>query len=270
MSRILYIAPVNVAGDFLERDLEDAIRPENELTVLGFSRGPRHVEYHYYETLVLPDVVHTIVEAERLGYDAAVIGCFYDLGLQEGREVAARMIVTAPCEASCLLAASLGATFSIIVGRRKWIPQMRNTVLAYGLQTRLASFRALDLGVLDYHADEAETERRFVDAGRRAIDEDGAEVIILGCTASSGFHAQLQETLGVPVIDPAIAALKQAEQLVELRDRFGWSHAKIGGYESPPSAEIAAWRLREDFGGERVRDTWIVAGAGIVAAAAND
>jgi allantoin racemase len=256
MSRILYIAPVNVEGDFLERDLENAGRPGNEITVVGFSRGPRHVEYHYYETLVLPDVVHTIIEAERLGYDAAVIGCFYDLGLQEGREVAERMIVTAPCEASCLLAAALGSTFSIIVGRRKWIPQMRATVLSYGLSPRLASFRTLDLGVLDYHADERETERRFIEAGRRAVAEDGAEVVILGCTASSGFFARLQRELGVPVIDSAIAAIKQAEQLVELRDRFGWSHAKIGGYESPPTAEIAAWRLRETYGAESVRNSW--------------
>jgi hypothetical protein len=45
--------------------------------------------------------------------------------------------------------------------------------------------------------------------------------------------------------------------LVELRDRFGWSHAKIGGYESPPEAEIAAWNLREDFGANTVADTWI-------------
>jgi allantoin racemase len=127
MSRILYIAPVNVEGDFLERDVEDAARTENDVTVVGFSRGPLHVEYHYYETLVLPDIIHTVMEAERLGYDAAVIGCFYDLGLQESREVAKSIVVTAPCEASCLLAASLGSTFSIIVGRRKWVPQMRNT-----------------------------------------------------------------------------------------------------------------------------------------------
>ena len=224
---------------------------------IGFNRGPHHVEYHYYETLVLPDVVHSIIEAERRGYDAAVIGWVYDLGLQEGREVAARMVVTAPCEASCLLAASLGATFSIIVGRRKWIPQIRGTVAGYGLTSRLASFRTADLGVLDYHADEQETARRFVAVGRKAVEEDGAEVVILGCTASSGFFARLQQELGVPVIDPAIAAIKQAEQLVELRDRFGWAHSKIGGYESPPAAEIAAWRLSETFGATDVASSWI-------------
>jgi allantoin racemase len=259
LSRMLYIAPVNVEGAFLERELAETARPGNQVDVVGFNRGPRHVEYHYYETLVLPDLVHSILEAERRGYDAAVIGCFYDLGLQEGREVAERMVVTAPCEASCLLAASLGATFSIIVGRRKWIPQMRGTVAGYGLASRLASFRTLDLGVLDYHADEQETERRFIAAGRKAVAEDGAEVVILGCTASSGFFARLQRELGVPVIDPAVAAIKQAEHLIELRDRFGWSHSKIGGYESPPAAEIAAWRLSETFAAADVGSSWVLA-----------
>jgi allantoin racemase len=257
MSRILYISPVKVDDAHFERDVEACARPGNVVDAIGLARGPRHVEYHYYETLVLTDVVHTIAEAERQGYDAAVIGCFYDFGLQEGREIAERMVVTAPCEASCLLAASLGSTFSIIVGRRKWIPQMRATVGAYGLASRLASFRTLDLGVLDYHADEAETERRFVAAGRRAIEEDGAEAIVLGCTASAGFFARLQEILGAPVIDAAIAAVKQAEHLIELRDRFGWSHSKIGGYESPPAHEIAAWNLREEFGAEEVTARWV-------------
>ena len=256
MSRILYIAPIRVDDGIFERGIEGQVRPGNELTTIGFGRGPRHLEYHYYETLVLPDLVHTIAEAEARGYDAAVIGCFYDLGLQEGREVAERMVVTAPCEASLLLAASLGATFSIVVGRRKWIPQMRGTVRAYGLDSRLASFRALDLGVLDYHADEAETARRFREAGRRAVTDDGAEVVILGCTASAGFYAELQEDLGVPVIDSAIAAVKHAEHLVELRDRHGWSHSKVGGYEAPPRSEVEGWRLRAQYEPADIRDIW--------------
>jgi allantoin racemase len=150
----------------------------------------------------------------------------------------------------------LGATFSIIVGRRKWIPQMRENVRAYGLESRLASFRPLGLGVPDYHADEAETARRFREAGRRAIEEDGAEVIILGCTASSGFYAELQAELGVPVIDSAIAAVKHAEYLIEVRDRFGWATSKIGRYESPPRSELDGWDLRAQYGPAEIQDIW--------------
>jgi allantoin racemase len=81
-------------------------------------------------------------------------------------------------------------------------------------------------------------------------------VIVLGCTATYGFYRELQAELGVPVIDSMIAAFKTAEFAAELRSRFGWSHSKIGGYESPPPEEFTPWRLEEqyDFGDMR---TWL-------------
>lgn len=261
MSRILYIAPVKIDQPRTDaHPLAETLLPRNELASVGLRRGPRHLEYHYYETMVLPDLVHTIVEAEHQGYDAAVIGCFYDFGMEEGRELTEQLVVTAPCESSVLLAASLGHTFSIIVGRRKWIPQMRSNVVRYGLESRLASFRTIDLWVPQYHADEAETARRFREQAHKAVHEDGAEVIILGCTASAGFYRELQDELGVPVIDSAIAAIKRAEHLVDLRDRFGWSHSKIGGYESPPAAELSDWGLREQYEPLDITEVWVELG----------
>jgi allantoin racemase len=257
VARILYLAPLHVDRQSSNGMSADLLQPGSTLTRMGFSRGPRHLEYHYYETLVLPDLLHSLVEAERQRYDAAVIGCFYDLGLEEGRELTTRMVVTAPCESSIHLAATLGDRFSIIVGRRKWIPQMRHNVSRYGLESKLASFRTIDLWVPQYHEDEAETARRFYEQGRLAIEEDGAEVIVLGCTASAGFYAELQDALGVPVIDSAVAALKYAEYLVDLRDRFGLIHSKRGGYESPPVCELEDWRLREQYEPEDIRDLWV-------------
>jgi len=257
VARILYLSPLYVDRTSSGGMSDDLLHPGSSLTRIGFSRGPRHLEYHYYETLVLPDLLHSLVEAERQGYDATVIGCFYDLGLEEGRELTTRMVVTAPCESSIHLAATLGDRFSIIVGRRKWIPQMHHNVQRYGLESKLASFRAIDLWVPQYHEDETETARRFIEQGRKAIEEDGAEVIVLGCTASAGFYAELQETLGVPVIDSAIAALKYAEYLVDLRDRFGLAHSKLAGYESPPVSELDGWSLREQYEPADIRDLWV-------------
>jgi allantoin racemase len=157
------------------------------------------------------------------------------------------MIVTAPAEASLQLAAGLGNSFSIIVGRKKWIPAMRRNVLAYGLGDKLASFRSLELGVLDLHADEGRTKKRLQEAARQAVEEDGAEVVVLGCTVQFGFYRELQDQLGVPVIDVVCAPFKQAEYLVDLRKRFGWSHSKKGGYEKPPEKEIADWRIEEQY-----------------------
>lgn len=245
--RILYIDPVGAPLSDPQL-LEEAKAPGTDVTVVALPRGPHHVEYHYYEALVLVDTLNLVKEAERQGYDAAVIGCFYDLGLQAARELAERMVVTAPCEASVRIAATLGHKFSIIVGRRKWIPQMMENVVSYGMKDRLASFKSVDLGVLDFHRDEGETARRLRAVGREAVERDGAEVLILGCTATAGFYRELQAELGVPVIDPMMAAFKTAEFAVELRDLFGWSHSKIGGYESPPAAELAAWSIEKQYG----------------------
>jgi len=118
---------------------------------------------------------------------------------------------------------------------------MRN-VINYGFRDRLASFKSIELGVYDLHKNEEETKRRLTNAAREAIAED-AKVIILGCTVFFGFYKELQEVLGIPVIDPIIAALKYTELLVEVKRTTGWTHSKICQYEPPPEKEIRAWKL---------------------------
>jgi allantoin racemase len=255
--KILYLDPVGV--EVVQEGFQSLVslkQAETELAMVTLPRGPAHLEYRYYEALVLVDILHLVKEAEQQGFDAAVIGCFYDVGLQAAREVVERMVVVAPCEASVHLASMLGDKFSIIVGRRKWIPEMMENVIRYGMGERLASFKSVDLGVLEFHRDDGETARRFIQAGREAIQRDGAEVLILGCTATYGFYRELQEELGVPVIDSMIVAFKTAEFAAELKNRLGWSHSKIGGYESPPPGEFEPWRLEEQYGFRDMR-SWL-------------
>ncbi len=224
----------DVACEALQQELEDAKGVGTEVNVTALSRGPDNLEYRYYEALVLTDTLEVVRRAEEDGYDAAVIGCFLDPGLGEAREISERLVVTAPAEATVHLATTLGRSFSIIVGRQKWVPRMHDNVVLYGLSSRLASFKTIGLGVREFQKDREETVRRLEEAAFKAVEEDHAEVIILGCTMEFGFHRELQSKLGVPVLDPVIAPLKYAEFLVECRDRFGWSHSKVCAYQSPP------------------------------------
>jgi len=253
--RIAFIDPVGPEGacPFLKEELEKIKRPETGLEFVCLDRGPGHLEYRYYEALVIPDLLHTIKRLEKDGYDAAIIGCFYDPGLFAAREITTRLVVTAPGEASVILASTLGQRFSIIVGREKWIPQIRENLAAYGFMDKLASFKALGLGVFDFQADAATTLNKLKEKAREAVEGDGAEVVILGCTMQFGFYAELQEDLGVPVVDPVISSFKYAEFLVELRDRFGWNTSKRFSFETPPLKEIKEWRIEEQYG---VKGTW--------------
>jgi allantoin racemase len=177
--------------------------------------------------------------AEKEGFDAAIVGCFYDPGLKEAREVTEHMPVVFPEETCGYLAATMGNRFSILVGRRKWVPAMRDNLERYGLAGRLASFKTLDMGVLDFQQDPRETYKRMFKLGREALEADGAEVLILGCTIEFGFAEKLQQELAAPVLDATVTPFKYAEFKAELKQKFGWSVSKIGGYESPDEQEIA-------------------------------
>lgn len=243
--RILWINPIGT-GVFDEDTLKiltEAKRAGTQVDVVSLPADrPHHLEYHAYEGLVVADIVRLTRDAAD-EYQAVVIGCFYDLGLREAREVSARAIVTAPCQSATAIASHLGNTFSVLVGRRKWIPKMSENVRLYGHGHRMVSMRPLELGVHDFQADRDRTCDRLMTEGRKAVQNDGAEVLILGCTAEYGFHQKMQDELGVPVVDAILAPFKYAEFLAELAERFGWYPSRMWGSESPPEEELAAGGL---------------------------
>jgi len=159
-----------------------------------------------------------------------------------------------PTESSMHIAATLGRSFSIIIGRNKWILEMNDNVHKYCFADKLASFRSVNLGVLDFHADPAHTEQMMRQEINLAIKEDRAESIILGCTMQFGFFEQLQKEFSVPIIDFMLAALKYVELLVEIRDKMNWYTSKVGGFATPDRAEIKEWCIEEDYNIPRFMD----------------
>ncbi|MDF2680579.1 MAG: hydantoin racemase [Brevibacillus sp.] len=246
-TKILYIDPICSDDDveLFTSQFSQIVGPNTTVDVASFGTksGPLHLEYNCYEVMVMPDIVHMVKKAEEDGYDAAIIGCFYDPALRACREVSKYMAITAPAEASLHIATTLGESVSIIVGRQKWIPEMKENVHKYGFSHKLASFKSLEMGVLDFQKDHKMTMSRIRQAAREAIERDGADVIILGCTAEIGFYQELQDELGFPVIDVSLASVKYAEFLVNIKQKMKWSHSKKVGYQSPPDLEVKAFHL---------------------------
>lgn len=201
--------------------------------------GFRNAEYRSYEAVMARGVVRATRAAAQQGFDALAIGCFYDVALHDAREISGAMVITASCEASCEIAATLANRFGVIVGRRKWVHQMEAIVRGYGHGDRLTGFYPVDLGVTDFQKDHAETLRRLIAAGRRAVEQDHAEALILGCTMEIGFYKKVEQELAVPVIDVAIAALKRAEYGALLKRQCGWIPSRKWSCEAPPEEEIA-------------------------------
>ncbi|MFM0162001.1 aspartate/glutamate racemase family protein [Paraburkholderia sediminicola] len=219
-------------------------QPSTEIEVVSFDMNPSptHLEYRTYEALIDERTVAVARDSGQKNIDALVVGCFYDPAIEAAREISGRTVVIGPCQASVQIATQLANRFSVVVGREKWIEQMKDRIRGYGQIDRLASMRSLGMGVNDFQAQPEVTRRRIIEEARRAVDEDKAEAVILGCTIEFGFFDAVQQAVGVPVIDPVVAAFKMAESFARLKKQFGWAPSRVWSCEPPPESEL------DDFG----------------------
>jgi len=129
-----------------------------------------------------------------------------------------------------LLASYLSSRFSYITVLEQSIPRTRDHILEMGIESHmLASVRSVEIPVSSMRDDLDFTLKKLAGAGRAAVEEDGAECLVLGCLGMAGLGDRLQKMLGIPVIDPAFAAMAYAEMLSIL----GLCHSK-NRYPFPP------------------------------------
>jgi allantoin racemase len=236
MATIWWINPVGTAAfdEEVSCAIEAVRAPHHRPVVRHLAEGPVHLEYRSDGQRVVPSVVGLAREAEAAGAHAVVLGCFFDGGLREARECV-RLPVVGMGEASMLLASTLGHRFSVIVGRRKWVAQVEENALLAGIERRLASVPAVDMSIPQAQADPTAFFDRVREVARRAVERDGAEVIVLAEIAPPAFARQLRSELGVAFVDPGMASWKWAEMMADLYEREAVSHAEIGAYEPPPT-----------------------------------
>lgn len=199
--------------------------------MLTLPGGPPDLEYYEQDHAAISLMMDRVSAAVEDGdFDAAVVACFYDPGVRELREMLDVPVVGIG-EASMHVASLLGHKFSIIVGRKKWIPKMSDNALLYGFERRIASWRPIDFTVERLHGDPAGAFEAIAREAEAAVRDDLAEAIILGCAAMENAARRLSERIGVPVIDPVAAGFKVAEMLGDLRARTGLTISKVYDYE---------------------------------------
>jgi len=217
--RILVINPI-LQSDFDRADkkfLQEKAGPLFEIEVESLEYGPASIESHYDEILAAPFVVKKVIEAEKKGFDAVIINCFLNPGMHAAKENV-NIPVIGPGEAAIHLALMIGNGFSIIdPGPRKYISYMPpEQVRMMGVSTRFISERGAGVAVLDITKNLKRTTRMVAEQAKLAVEQDGADVIVLGCTGLVGLAPRVQDIVGVPVIDPALAALRTAETLCKM------------------------------------------------------
>jgi allantoin racemase len=197
------------------------LRPTTFLDAVGLDEGPATIETELDEALATPGTLRRVAEAAESGCDAIIIECVGDPGLPAARELVA-VPVLGPGQTGIHVSSMLGSRFSILVARPRGIAPMRSLVSHYGFQDRLASVRAIgipidELGVVDHRSLDG-----LIAEAQLAIQDDGADVIMLGSTRMTGFAGPLSahlvsDAVRTPVVDPLVSAVILAEGLVSAR-----------------------------------------------------
>jgi allantoin racemase len=189
-------------------------RPGTEVTVVDSSTGPVSIESGYEDHLAVPLLAAALAQAEQDQIEAMIIGCYDDPGSDALREIASSTVVVGPALASLHLAALVGTHIGIVT-----VPEpgsIRRLVYANRMQDHVRDVAVIRSTVLELQERSDRTWGEITSAAVRLV-ESGADVIVLGCM-SLGFldvDERLSEELGVPVINPARAALATAELLVQ-------------------------------------------------------
>jgi allantoin racemase len=209
MSRILVINPNS--NEAVTRGLDEALRPlafadGPEIVCTTLADGPFGIESQAdAESVTMP--LRRLVEGDNRS-DAFVIACYSDPGLDVCRE-ATRRPVFGIAEAGVLTALARADSFGVIAIRQGSIPRHIRYLRRMALMDRLAGERPLEMSVADTASGD-ETLGRLIEVGRALRDEDGAGAIVMGCAGMARHRRALEETLGVPVIDPTQAAVAMA------------------------------------------------------------
>jgi Asp/Glu/hydantoin racemase len=167
------------------------------------------------------------------GCDAAVVAAFADPGVGGARELLSIPVI-GMAEAAMLTACMLGRRFSIVTFATAMAPWYRECVDYNGLAGRLASIRCVSAVFRDINTVQQEMETQLLAACRDAVEQDEADVVVLGGAPLAGLAATLADRVDVPLVDGVAAAVRQAEVLASLKPR----KATAGTFRVPASKTI--------------------------------
>lgn len=169
----------------------------------------------------------------------AVIQAGYGEHGREGLQEMLEVPVVDITEAAATTAMYLGHRYSVVTTLDRTVPLIEDRLLLAGLDRRCASVRASGLAVLELEQDPARAVAAIVEQAKRAVEDDRAEVICLGCGGMAGLESRVRDATGVPVVDGVPAAVTAAESLV----RLGLRTSKVRTYAPPRSKRITGFPL---------------------------
>lgn len=199
------------------RILEEYTAPDTQLAMVCPQSSGVELNSALDVVLAAPEIVQLAAEGQNAGFDAVVLYCFSDPVIDACRE-ALRIPVIGGAQASCLAALNVCRSFGVILADEARLPEKKLFLHTLGVSPeRIGQIAAVNLNGISPWADRETTFKKLLACGQKMMRETHTEAIVLGCLSFLGLAEPLSRMLGIPVIDPAVAAVTTAESIVRQR-----------------------------------------------------
>lgn len=202
-----------------------------EIVAVNPACGPASIEGFYDEAMSLAGMLEVIRTAK--GFDAVVIACFDDTGLDAARCLTDRPVIGIG-EAAYHMASMIANKFSVVTTLARSVPALEHNLHRYGLIARCARIRSSEVAVLDLEHPGSDACNRISAEIGRAVAEDRAEAIVLGCAGMADLADALALEHRLPVLDGVTCAVGLSEAMVRLK----LFTSRLGGYSPPPERKM--------------------------------
>lgn len=199
------------------RILEEYTAPDTQLAMVCPQNSGVELNSALDVVLAAPEIVQLAADGQNAGFDAVVLYCFSDPVIDACRE-ALRIPVIGGAQASCLAALNVCRSFGIILADEARLPEKKLFLRTLGVSPeRIGQIATVNLNGISPWADRETTFKKLLACGQKMMRETHTEAIVLGCLSFLGLAEPLSRVLGIPVIDPAVAAVTTAESIVRQR-----------------------------------------------------
>lgn len=199
------------------RILEEYTAPDTQLAMVCPQSSGVELNSALDVVLAAPEIVQLAADGQNAGFDAIVLYCFSDPVIDACRE-ALRIPVIGGAQASCLAALNVCRSFGVILADEARLPEKKLFLRTLGVSPeRIGQIAAVNLNGISPWADRETTFKKLLACGQKMMRETHTEAIVLGCLSFLGLAEPLSRVLGIPVIDPAVAAVTTAESIVRQR-----------------------------------------------------
>ncbi len=219
-----------VTGVIMSSAKRKVTNPNTELIPLTNPKGTKNIDCGFADYQSVWSFIRAILDVvEKEKIDAVVLAGFGNVGVFALKE-ALSIPVLSISETTQTLACLLGHKYTVLTMLKQFIPYQEDLVRLYRLQDKCASVRAINVNVEACVTDRENTMAQLSTEIVKLVEEDGAEVVMLGCAGLCGYDEALQELVGLPVLDPVTITVKVAEMMVET----GLCHSKKRKFANPP------------------------------------